>query len=53
MTFQSKTIRPFIGAKNYQESRAFYRALGYEEVVLDEKMCLFKVNETLGGSQTT
>ena len=48
MKFQPRTIRPFIGAKNYHESREFYRALGFEEVVLDEKMCLFKVNEALG-----
>jgi len=48
MNFQPKSIRTFIGAKNYKESRAFYRALGFEEVELDEKMCLFKVNENLG-----
>ena len=48
MNYQPKAIRTFIGAKNYDESRAFYKALGFEEVVLDEKMCLFKVNEALG-----
>lgn len=48
MNYQPKTIRPFIGAKNYNESREFYKALGFEEVILDEKMCLFKVNENLG-----
>ncbi len=48
MNFQPRTIMPFIGATNYDESREFYRALGFEEVVLDEKMCLFKVNEALG-----
>lgn len=48
MDFLSRTIRPFIGAKNYQESREFYRALGFEEVELGAKMCLFKVNENLG-----
>ena len=48
MDFHSKAIRPFIGAKNYQESREFYRALGFEEVVIGDKMCLFRVNENLG-----
>lgn len=48
MNYQPKTIRTFIGAKNYNQSREFYRALGFEEVSIDEKMCLFKVNENLG-----
>ena len=48
MNYRPKTIRPFIGAKNYTESREFYRALGFEEVILDERMCLLKVNESLG-----
>ena len=48
MNYRPKTIRTFIGAKNYNESREFYRALGFEEVIIDKKMCLFKVNENLG-----
>ena len=48
MSFQAKTIRTFIGAKNYEESRKFYQELGFEEVVLSPKMSLFKVNENLG-----
>lgn len=48
MDFLSKSIRPFIGAKNYQESRGFYKALDFEEVELGDKMCLFRVNEHLG-----
>jgi catechol 2,3-dioxygenase-like lactoylglutathione lyase family enzyme len=48
MNYQPKTIRAFIGAKNYDESREFYRAIGFEEVVIDATMCLFKVNENLG-----
>jgi len=47
MNYQPKSIRTFIGAKNYEESRAFYRALDFEEFVIDERMCLFKVNENL------
>jgi catechol 2,3-dioxygenase-like lactoylglutathione lyase family enzyme len=48
MNYQPKTIRTFIGAKNYDESREFYRAIGFEEVVIDVTMCLFQVNENLG-----
>jgi hypothetical protein len=48
MNYLPKTIRTFIGAKNYKESRAFYRDLEFEEVIINDKMCLFKVNEDLG-----
>ena len=48
MNYQAKSIRTFIGAKNYTESRIFYKELGFEEVVLFPNMCLFKVNEQLG-----
>lgn len=36
------SIRPFIGAKDYEVSRNFYRDLGFEEVILSNNMCLFK-----------
>jgi len=41
---QSKviSIRPFIGAKDYQLSRNFYRDLGFEEIELGSHMCVFK-----------
>jgi len=48
MNYKAKSIRTFIGAKNYNESRTFYTELGFEEVVLSPKMSLFKVNEDLG-----
>ncbi len=48
MNFQAKSIRTFIGAKNYAESRAFYRQLGFEESIIDKKMSYFSVNENLG-----
>ncbi len=48
MNYQAKTIRTFIGAKNFEESREFYRALGFEEVDIPGKMVLFKVNDSLG-----
>ncbi len=45
---QAKSIRAFIGAKNYDISRAFYREMGFEEVILDTQMSYFKVNDDLG-----
>ena len=48
MDVNIKTIRPFIGAKNFNESRTFYQELGFEESVISPKMSLFKVNEQLG-----
>ena len=47
MNYQIKNIRPFIGSKDYELSKAFYRALGFEEIILSEQMCLFKVRENL------
>jgi catechol 2,3-dioxygenase-like lactoylglutathione lyase family enzyme len=47
MEYSPKSIRTFIGAKNFKESREFYRALDFEEVALDPKMSLFKVNDRL------
>ncbi len=39
-----KSIRPFIGTKDYELSRNFYRDLGFQEVVLFHNMCLFKTD---------
>jgi hypothetical protein len=36
-----KSIRAFIGAKDYEISRSFYRELGFEEYVISEKLSLF------------
>lgn len=38
----AQSIRPFIGAKNYETSRRFYRDLGFEEIVLSGNMSVFK-----------
>ncbi len=43
-----RSIRGFIGAKNFSESRKFYQTLGFEEVVIDGKMSLFSVGEQMG-----
>ncbi len=45
MEYKAKSIRTFIGAKNYEESRNFYRELGFTEIEIGNKMTLFKVNE--------
>jgi catechol 2,3-dioxygenase-like lactoylglutathione lyase family enzyme len=48
MQHNATAIRPFIGAKNFQESRAFYTALGFEESIISPKMSYFEVNAQLG-----
>lgn len=45
MEQKTKSIRPFIGAKDYEVSRSFYRNLGFQEIVLSADMCVFKTNE--------
>ena len=44
MNHKPKSIRPFMGAKNYQESRNFYCDLGFKEVVLSSNMSYFDRN---------
>lgn len=38
------SIRPFIGAKDFEQSKAFYRELGFEEHSIDAKMSLLQLN---------
>jgi hypothetical protein len=45
MQHKAKSIRPFIGAKNFELSRSFYRELGFEEKILFTNMSLFKTGE--------
>ncbi|WP_226998864.1 glyoxalase [Flavisolibacter tropicus] len=40
---QTKSIRTFIGAKDFEISRSFYRDLGFEEGIISEKMSLFTI----------
>mgnify|MGYP003529698382 FL=1 len=42
MEHKAKSIRPFIGAKDYELSRSFYRDLGFEEHILFHNMSYFK-----------
>lgn len=45
MKHQVKSIRPFIGAENFEVSRGFYRDLGFEEIVLFHNMSYFKSDD--------
>lgn len=38
-----QSIRPFVGAKSFEESREFYTLLGFEEVVISADMSLFRL----------
>jgi len=42
MELKAISIRPFIGAKDFQLSRNFYRDFGFEEVILTSNLSLFK-----------
>ncbi len=41
MDYRAKSIRPFIGAKDYALSRRFYQDLGFQESVLSPGMSYF------------
>ncbi|QDH78507.1 glyoxalase [Echinicola soli] len=41
MDYKAKSIRTFIGAKEFDLSRTFYLALGFEERPISSKMSLF------------
>ncbi len=36
------SLRPFIGSKDFNVSRSFYRELGFEETIIDKSMSVFK-----------
>lgn len=45
---QFKSVRSFIGAQDFQESRKFYLDWGFEEVSLGEMMSYFRIDGNLG-----
>lgn len=45
MEHRAKSIRPFIGSKNFNQSRNFYKDLGFEESMIDAKMSYFKTKD--------
>ncbi|WP_057939035.1 VOC family protein [Algoriphagus resistens] len=47
MIHPAKSIRTFIGAKNYQESTHFYEVLGFKVQSVGEKMSVVTVRENI------
>jgi catechol 2,3-dioxygenase-like lactoylglutathione lyase family enzyme len=45
MKLEINSLRPFIGAKDYDVSRAFYRDLGFEEIVISNELSLFTADK--------
>ena len=43
MTHRPISIRPFIGAENFDVSRRFYTDLGFEETIISRDMSVFKI----------
>ena len=43
-----RSIRPFIGSKNYQQSIGFYQQLGFEVLNVGEKLSYVRMNEKIG-----
>jgi catechol 2,3-dioxygenase-like lactoylglutathione lyase family enzyme len=48
MKHQAKSVRAFIGAKDFEVSRSFYKDLGFEESSISKNMSYFNIFETLG-----
>jgi catechol 2,3-dioxygenase-like lactoylglutathione lyase family enzyme len=44
MEHKARSIRPFIGAENFELSRSFYRDLGFQEKVLAYNMSYFQTD---------
>jgi hypothetical protein len=44
MEHRAKSIRPFLGARNFEVSRSFYRDLGFQEAVLSHNLSVFKTD---------
>ena len=42
MEHKALSIRPFIGTKDFELSRSFYKDLGFEETVITPDMSVFK-----------
>jgi catechol 2,3-dioxygenase-like lactoylglutathione lyase family enzyme len=42
MKLEINSLRPFVGAKNFDVSRAFYRDLGFEEAIISNGLSLFR-----------
>ena len=42
MQHDAKSIRPFVGSKDFEISRRFYTDLGFEEITISTNMSLFR-----------
>ena len=40
----AKSLRAFVGAKDFEVSKSFYQDLGFSERIISEKMSLFEVD---------
>lgn len=47
MIHPAKSIRTFIGSKNYKESIRFYQVLGFEVKPVGDKMSLVRVSDNI------
>uniref|UniRef100_UPI00404B8E36 glyoxalase n=1 Tax=Gelidibacter sp. TaxID=2018083 RepID=UPI00404B8E36 len=45
MQHNAKSIRPFIGSKNFNISRSFYKDLGFEEHILSPNFSVFHIGK--------
>jgi len=45
MEHSAISIRPFIGARDFELSKSFYRDLGFQESILTPTMSLFKTQQ--------
>ncbi len=45
MTRKTLSLRPFIGAKDFEVSRRFYSDLGFKETVISEDMSVFEIEK--------
>ncbi len=45
MTHNARSIRPFIGAKNFDVSRRFYQDLGFKEHIIASNMSYFEIEQ--------
>lgn len=45
MEHRARSIRPFIGAKDFELSKSFYRDLGFQESILGPTMSLFSTGQ--------
>lgn len=47
-TYKTLSIRPFIGAKDYDQSQQFYKALGFTELSLGPDLSYFTITPLIG-----